>query len=303
MRKTIIFLFAYFLCIVAVAQNSMYVSSSNGVNFRQGPGTNRQSLGTISSGEKIEVLSNDGEWTKVRYNGKTGYVSSNLLSEEPPKKSSGNKNSSNSNSGSSSGSSSNRNNSGSSSSRSSSGSYGNPNFGIGLRFGQPAGITAKKYNGNRAFELSIGHAPYWGHWYNYEHGFRSSKYSSHPSYSDIRYDGYRYRSAIGIQLHYLVHKDLLPSDLPGLKWYYGFGGQMRTLNLEYKYKYKFDGRDYWGYGNVTHFNLGIDGVLGLEYSFRDVPLSIFTDATLYIPLLNSPYFMLGQGGLGIRYNF
>ena len=39
-------------------------------------------LGIIEKGEKVEVLSNEGDWTRIKYNGKTGYVATRFLSEK-----------------------------------------------------------------------------------------------------------------------------------------------------------------------------------------------------------------------------
>ncbi|MEG0855663.1 MAG: SH3 domain-containing protein [Terrisporobacter sp.] len=44
------------------------------VNFRTGPGTNNSSMMVISKGQKVTYLSKSGDWAKVQYNSKTGYV-------------------------------------------------------------------------------------------------------------------------------------------------------------------------------------------------------------------------------------
>lgn len=58
------------------------IRSDTNVNLRSGPGTSFATIGTISSGDLVEVLgaSDDGEWTNIRLtNGTEGWVSSSLV--------------------------------------------------------------------------------------------------------------------------------------------------------------------------------------------------------------------------------
>ena len=48
---------------------------------------------------------------------------------------------------------------------------------------------------------------------------------------------------------------------------------------------------------------GVDGVLGLEYTFSEAPLAVFLDATLFMEVFDNPFVFWPQVGLGIRYNF
>ena len=52
------------------------------VNFRTGAGTNYSSMGVLDSGTKVTYLSASGNWTKVQYNSKTGYICSDYLKKE-----------------------------------------------------------------------------------------------------------------------------------------------------------------------------------------------------------------------------
>lgn len=45
------------------------------------------------------------------------------------------------------------------------------------------------------------------------------------------------------------------------------------------------------------------GIIGLEYIFEEVPLSIFADLNLFLEVYRNPYNIHPQGGIGIRYNF
>ena len=66
----------------ASASTSMY--TNDGVNLRSEASTDSSDnvVTTIEKGEKVEVLSNEGDWTRIKYNGKTGYVATRFLSDK-----------------------------------------------------------------------------------------------------------------------------------------------------------------------------------------------------------------------------
>ena len=66
----------------ASASTSMY--TNDGVNLRSEASTDSSDnvVTTIEKGEKVEVLSNEGDWTRIKYNGKTGYVATRFLSKK-----------------------------------------------------------------------------------------------------------------------------------------------------------------------------------------------------------------------------
>lgn len=279
-----------------MAQQKMFINSNNGVNLREGAGTGYKVIRAVPAGSEVKVISSDGEWAKVEYDNETGFVSQKLLSEDKPQNnrssSRGNKNNrSSSNSGSS-------NNGNRSKSNS---SYGRT-WGIGLRAGDPAGLTIKKYSGNNAWELNIGRTAYWGR-YSYYDAFYD--YRAYELYRKVEFKDYWVDRALGIQLRYLWQKDLNLDGLSGLQWYYGLGGQIKSVAVKYHYKYE----DQWGnkydnfYSTANYINLGIDGIIGLEYTFQEIPLSIFTDINLFLEVYRSLFNIHPQGGLGIRYNF
>ena len=59
-------------------------SPGSTLNLRSGPSTSYSSLGKLSYGTKVEVISRSGDWSKVKVNGLTGYVSSQYLSSTNP---------------------------------------------------------------------------------------------------------------------------------------------------------------------------------------------------------------------------
>lgn len=296
MKKALLITFYLLSFQVLLAQNSMYVNSSNGLNLREGPGTSYKTVANIPNGSRVDLISTQGDWVKVQYEGKEGYVSRQYLTENKPRN-----NSTSQRTNSSGGSA--KKNSGSANRGSASSSYANDrNWGLGLRLGDPSGLTVKKYfPSGKALEFNLGTTSYWGYDYQ-DHFYEEDKYA------DSEYVSYRRRGAVGFQVHYLFQKDI--RDVNNLQWYWGFGGQIRSKNYQYNYRY----RNYFGPGQgdytwvyasdkVTDFDLGADILIGLEYHIPRAPLSAFIDANLMLELLDDPFALFPQGGIGIRYNF
>ena len=57
------------------------VVNTESLNVRSGPSTSYSKLGTLSKGTKVEVLSESNGWSKIKYNGKEAYVSSQYLND------------------------------------------------------------------------------------------------------------------------------------------------------------------------------------------------------------------------------
>lgn len=180
-------------------------------------------------------------------------------------------------------------------------------WGIGLRLGDPTGITVKRYLGDRAFEFSLGRTNFFnGNYYNnyFNDWYRDQNFN----YTDIQYLSVTDIQPIGMQFHYLIHKNI-PNiggeSVKGLDWYYGFGGQIRTVSYKYDYRYRVAGDNNWyiARDKVNEIDLGADGVIGLEYTFPDVPVSVFADAVLFMEILDNPFSFWFQGGIGGRYRF
>ncbi len=63
----------------SVQTQTKYVSASS-LNMRSGPSTSYSVINKLSNGTKVEVISTSNGWSKIQYNGQTGYVSSEYLS-------------------------------------------------------------------------------------------------------------------------------------------------------------------------------------------------------------------------------
>jgi len=164
-------------------------------------------------------------------------------------------------------------------------------WGIGIRLGDPSGLTVKKYFGSNSLEFSLGRSHTW-----YNDRYYDDYY--HDYYDD--YKDYKVISdPIGFQCHYLFQKPISrigDQRVGGLDWYYGFGGQLITQSY---YIYYNDGdRE-----KFTDLDLGADGVIGLEYRFGSSPISMFLDLTLMMEVFDDPFYFWTNGGIGVRYNF
>jgi len=249
----VLILFSLFSLGEAFAQQNMYyVKSQAGLNLRTGPGTNNTAITLIPAGDKVNVLNQKGDWWEVEYGKKLGYVHSKHLTKDPneaaiakkvwdekhkpPPKSTS---------------------SSSSNSSSEPSKHGTDyDWGIGIRGGDPTGVSVKKYLGGNALELTVGTLPF-------------------------------DNNGISIFVHYLIH---LPAqkigkwdDIKGLDWYFGGGGQIKSFS-----------------GSV---DLGIDGTVGAEYLFQNVPISVFLDVIIYVELVDDPLDIDLDAGIGVRYNF
>ena len=84
-----------------------------------------------------------------------------------------------------------------------------------------------------------------------------------------------------------------------LEWYWGVGGLVKFGSVEYRYRVN---------GNLekqlrSDFDFGPEGILGMEYTFEDVPLTIFGEFSLMVEILDRPGIFRGMSGAGVRYNF
>ncbi len=177
-------------------------------------------------------------------------------------------------------------------------------WGVGLRLGDPSGLTVKKYWSGHAFELNVGRTHFFGRdaYYNghYKHWYENQHFNHH----EHEFIGYRANQALAVQAHYLWQKPV--NNAAGLEWYFGFGGQLRSYRYWYNYRYKPAQGPEWVVVNeasVTELDLGIDAVIGLEYKFANAPISLFVDGTLYMELYDRPFGIQPQMGLGVRFRF
>ncbi|WP_338658213.1 SH3 domain-containing protein [Paraclostridium sordellii] len=64
---------------VSVGKTKVVMATS--LNIRSGPSTGNSVIGSLKNNEKVEVISESNGWSKIKYNGKEGYVSSTYLKD------------------------------------------------------------------------------------------------------------------------------------------------------------------------------------------------------------------------------
>ncbi|GAC1427514.1 MAG: hypothetical protein NVS1B13_20260 [Flavisolibacter sp.] len=91
-------------------------------------------------------------------------------------------------------------------------------------------------------------------------------------------------------------------DAAGLRWYAGPGAHIGFWNNTWRDHYY----DYYYTHPYNRTYIGLDGVLGLDYKFKDAPINIGLDWQPSINFGNGPAaygFYSGFGGIAIRYTF
>ena len=83
-------------------------------------------------------------------------------------------------------------------------------------------------------------------------------------------------------------------NTPHLNFYYGFGGHLGVWN---------GANVSWVNDNLNHTVIGVDGILGLEYNFKEVPFNISVDWKPALNLIGYSGFWGDNGALSFRYIF
>src|SRR6476469_1255421 len=82
-------------------------------------------------------------------------------------------------------------------------------------------------------------------------------------------------------------------NVPGLGWYVGPGAHVGLWNDSYA----------TSKGLKTRLDLGIDGVIGVDYKVKDIPLNVSIDWQPSIVIAGSTGFSPAIGGIALRYTF
>ncbi|WP_028981151.1 hypothetical protein [Sporocytophaga myxococcoides] len=172
---------------------------------------------------------------------------------------------------------------------------------LGLKLGDPTGVTLKQYMDKKALEFVFGF-PIWGgahyadRYYDRKYDY---DYRGHGYYTG-RY-GYNY-FGMALQVHYLWRFPI--GDIDGFTWHIGFGGQVRynTFVVPVRQYYDNFGNYYYAEDRVHTIDIGPDVVGGIEYALKQAPITFFADANVFIAFLRYPN-AYGQGGIGGRFSF
>ncbi|MCB0395014.1 MAG: hypothetical protein KDD36_00075 [Flavobacteriales bacterium] len=171
-------------------------------------------------------------------------------------------------------------------------------YAIGIRAGDPFGLTVIDKRTDHAFEFSAGLASFAGLYHYYEKNFERWR-----GFNDYTYRDSQKNYGYSLQLHYLRYRELGT----WLQWYYGGGGQMRFFSIWYEYDVSYydvvakqNKQEVWN-ATAVEKDMGVDLVAGIDYTFAGVPLNVFVDVTGYVELWENPGKPLLQAGIGLRY--
>lgn len=136
---------------------------------------------------------------------------------------------------------------------------------IGLRSGDMSALTIKSYQGGSAIEGQLG---IWNHGYS-------------------------------VTLLYEKYEPAFKGN--GFNWYYGIGAHVAVYNNHYWVKEPYD--RYRHYYN-DEIGVGVDGVLGIEYTIPQIPFAISLDLIPYVESVsNGDVWVSMNPGLGIKFTF
>ena len=88
-----------------------------------------------------------------------------------------------------------------------------------------------------------------------------------------------------------------PTRTTGLDWYFGFGGHLGYWNNDNNGKNPFTG------DNDDTTIVGVDGILGIEYTFSGFPINLSLDWKPAFNLIGYSGFWGDNGAFSIRYIF
>jgi hypothetical protein len=169
---------------------------------------------------------------------------------------------------------------------------------VGLRLGDPMGITYKNYlSKTQSAEFILGSAsPNW-HWDYYQRSFEH-----YAQFDGDRYISHEVLSTLYLQARYLLNYNIQIEGMVGkLDWYWGLGALLKTANVRYTFQ-DLSGNTPVETGTKYDIDFGPEGIIGLEYKFSNIPLSVFGETSLMIELLDRPGVRV-FGAVGARYHF
>ena len=87
-----------------------------------------------------------------------------------------------------------------------------------------------------------------------------------------------------------------PTNAEGLVWYFGFGGHLGYWNNN-------NNKNPWRGDNDVTTIIGADGILGIEYTFSEVPFNLSLDWKPAFNIIGHSGFWGDGGAFSIRYVF
>lgn len=102
---------------------------------------------------------------------------------------------------------------------------------------------------------------------------------------------FRYR---GLVITGLYERHANAFDVERLNWYYGAGAHVGFWSY-------YDGHPWYDEDDGARTAIGIDGILGIEYNIREIPINISLDYKPAFNIVGFNNFIYDGGALSIRY--
>ena len=87
-----------------------------------------------------------------------------------------------------------------------------------------------------------------------------------------------------------------------LEWYWGAGAMLKFATVTYTYQLE-DSPSNVGNDRRTDIDFGPEGIAGMEYTFDDIPLTLFGDVSLMLEFADRPLTVRAFAAAGARFNF
>ncbi|MGB0136506.1 MAG: hypothetical protein ACPF83_04640 [Flavobacteriales bacterium] len=137
--------------------------------------------------------------------------------------------------------------------------------------------------------------------YNRAIGFRGGFFSgiTYKQFVDenMAIEGILHSRYAGWQITGLAEWHGAAWDVPGLNWYYGAGGHVGIFTYSENSPY-FDAE-----ATGTKVGVGVDGVLGIEYNIKTIPINVSLDWKPALNLVGYTGFAADGGAFSVRYTF
>ena len=175
-----------------------------------------------------------------------------------------------------------------------------PYTGIGIKIGDPFGLTVKFYlSKNFALVADFGKSASALYSQYYTEMFDS--YFRDPDDTLSYFSHKAVRDWVGeFKVIYQIDASALS---PGLWFYTGAGVEARDLKIDYQYSTKAPLPPETRTVQRKRSTQGVEAVIGVEYANFKFPISTFLELEYYYDLAKDPGWRKLQGGVGLRYIF
>lgn len=179
---------------------------------------------------------------------------------------------------------------------------GYPYQGLGIKLGDPFAVTYKYYpNKHIGIVADFGKSASGLYSRYYSEVFEEyTQQDTVPPTDRVDYYSHKVNSDWVGEIKVLYHINAEKIS-PGLQVYTGLGWELRSLDITYNYQVLSEGKILAIDRN--RFTQGIEGVLGIEYSYFKLPISAFMELEYYVDVHKDPGWRKVQGGVGLRYIF